>query len=51
MLEDMGLEDVYSLFRWESDPSHASSIALGQTVAFKPTPMSTSVNGTSRGTG
>lgn len=35
MLKDLDRKDLYSLFRWESDPSHASAIALGQTVAFE----------------
>lgn len=35
MLEGMDRNDLYSLFRWESDPSHASSIAMGQTVAYE----------------
>jgi len=32
MAENLGQVDLYRLWRWESDPAHASSVSLGQTV-------------------
>ena len=33
MLEDLGQQDLYRLFQWESDPAHGSSVSLAQTVS------------------
>ncbi len=29
---DLGREDLYGLFRWESDPAHGSAVTLGTVV-------------------
>lgn len=32
MWEELGREDLYGLFRWESDPAHGSAVTLGTVV-------------------
>jgi hypothetical protein len=32
MWKELGREDLYGLFRWESDPAHGSAVTLGTVV-------------------